>query len=598
MRGSLAAVHSIGDFNAPHITWKHTSTSDYNSHYPTNSTEKAIVDFSNHFHLTQHINFPTRKENTLDLLFSNGHVIISSLTHLPPFGTFHASDHDSFSFCIGHSKNSTPNKATFFQFHKANYTQINQYLMSINWHAIFTSCPTNNATNLYDPLVHINSMYAAFSNVIQQTINTYVPLGLGKGRQHTLSHLPKHIQSLYKYRIRLWNETNRDKNKLKICTGKINKEINKFMRYKERKQLSKIKTRYKYVGAFLKSKPKHIPTLVVKTKSIFTETEKSNVFADTFETIFNKTIFDTSDIISSNNSKTLNFVPICQNDVYRHLKNLRSVANASTDNIPDVFLLNCCDGLSRPLTYLFQFIVMAKVLPDIWKKSIISPIPKIVNSCNPIDYRPISLLCASSKIFEKLIFEKITNFLEENEIIPTCQHGFRHKRSVITSLTETFEDLSIAHENNLATDVIYFDLSKAFDSVPINRLISKLSSYGICGPLLDLISFYLSNRSYTVRVGKSFSLEKHIPSGVPQGSVAGPILFIAYIADLHKYCNVENVTIKLFADDLKAYSSSNSPEKIVASLNNFIEKFTAYCQINGLSINHNKCEVLHVGTKM
>lgn len=141
-----------------------------------------------------------------------------------------------------------------------------------------------------------------------------------------------------------------------------------------------------------------------------------------------------------------------------------------------------------------------------------------------IDYLPISLLCPSSKIFEKIIFEKITKFLEENEIIPTCHHCFRHKRSVITSLIETFEDLSIAHENYLTTDFF------------------MLSSYGICGPFLDLISFYLFNRSYTVHVDKSFSLEKQIPSGVPKGSVAGPILFIAYIADLHKYCNVENVT--------------------------------------------------------
>ena len=146
-------------------------------------------------------------------------------------------------------------------------------------------------------------------------------------------------------------------------------------------------------------------------------------------------------------------------------------------------------------------------------------------------------------------------------------------------------------------DVIYFDLSKAFDSVPHNRLIEKLSSYGIRGPLLELIKNYLSNRTYTVKVENSFSTVKQIPSGVPQGSVGGPILFVAYIADIIEHCKTDNVVIKLFADDLKAYHMSPFHDKLNVPLQSFIKKFVNYCQINGLTIAPKKCNVLHIGNR-
>ena len=231
---------------------------------------------------------------------------------------------------------------------------------------------------------------------------------------------------------------------------------------------------------------------------------------------------------------------------------------------------------------------MSNSIPSIWKKSIIAPIPKVVNSPNAIEHRPISLLCPISKIFEKIIFTKLTEFLEQKQIIPSYQHGFQRKKSVI---------LSLGHENNHTTDILYFDLSKAFDSVPISRLIAKLSSFGVQGPLLQLISCYLSNRSYTVRVGQFYSQEKSVPSGVPQGSVGGPILFVAYISDLTKLCKVEGVKIKLFADDLKPYSTNKTPDDIHKPLQEFIVKFTDYCNTNGLSINPKKCNVLYIGNK-
>ena len=231
------------------------------------------------------------------------------------------------------------------------------------------------------------------------------------------------------------------------------------------------------------------------------------------------------------------------------------------------------------------------------EKTIITPLPKKNNSSSPYDFRPISILCPTSKILERIVFSHISKFLETNHSIPNCQHGFRKNKSVVTQLIETNDDLSKAHKQKFSTDIIYFDLAKAFDKIPHARLISKLSSLGISGNILNWLKYYLSNRSYSVKVNTSYSKEYSIPNGVPQGTVGGPTLFIAYIADIIDFCNTEGVTIKLFADDLKIYFSSNSPINFNLPLQNFIYKFINYCNLNGLQIAATKCHVLHLGNK-
>ena len=587
----------VGDFNAPNICWG-PQTNNLSHNYPATSVERELINFATCHNLTQLVYFPTRKQKTLDLLFTNEIAKVTFLSHLPPFGTFNISDHDSFSFVIDNNSSSTPPAHTptpnalpvVYQFHTADYTLINNHIRHINWHSVFALCPTTNADNCYDPRVHINEMYAAFEKIICEIITQFVPT-----REIGRINFPNHINSLYKYRTQLWRQHKFDRNKLKKCSVKLNKEINKYLKNKEKRSLSNIKSKYRYAGAFLKSKSKQIPAIVYKNKTLFTDSDKSIAFSNTFEGIFNHNKFSASDINLNETDKTLDFIPIHNFEVYKYLKSLRPIINSTADHIPDIFLKNCKDSICFPLTYLFQFMIMSKTIPDVWKKSIIVPIPKILSSSNPIDYRPISLLCCTSKIFEKILFSYLTNFFETNNIIPKNQHGFQRKKSVVTSLIETYEDLSIAHEKSLVTDVIYFDLAKAFDSVPINRLIAKLSSFGIRGPLLQLINYYLSNRTFVVRTGNSYSNEKQIPSGVPQGSIGGPLLFVAYISDLPKHCKVEGVEVKLFADDLKAYSSSKSPDNIYPQLQNFIDKLVDYCAINGLSINPKKCEVLHLG---
>jgi hypothetical protein len=206
-------------------------------------------------------------------------------------------------------------------------------------------------------------------------------------------------------------------------------------------------------------------------------------------------------------------------------------------------------------------------------------------------------LCPISKTFEQIIHDKLVRHFESNNILPSCQHGFRHNHSVTTQLLTVIDDLSLAIQNNQCADIIYFDLKKAFDSVPHSRLIQKLSRYGVKGPLLTLLTAYLSNRTFSVKVNNHLSSQKEVSSGVPQGSILGPLLFIAYIADLPDFCSTPDVTLKLFADDLKAYHIAKPSATFHVPLQTFIAKLTQYCAINCLEIAVQKCSTLHIGPR-
>ena len=576
----------VGDFNVPKIDWegsliKHT--------FSQSSVEKAVIDFALHHNITQHIRFPTRKDNTLDLLFTASDTIVYDLISLPPFGLDKHSDHSSFTFSILTHTTIERCAVERKNFHSADYSIINNYFNSIQWPFVLSQCPTPYA--VYDPLDRLNIMYSTFMHVVHDAINTFVPT-----RKHRPTHAfyPKHIKSLFEHRLLLWQDKKMDKRKFTQCSNRLNKEIKKYQRYIQRKKFSKIKTKYQYVRAFLKTKSRKIPTLInTEGKLLFSDNDKCEAFANTFQSIFNHSHFVTSDLNYSNNSNCIEFVEINPADVYRELNSLSLKENTSSDEIPEIFLKNCSSSLSAPLSFIFQYCVMIGAIPTIWKHSIICPIEKVANSPNPIEYRPISLLPVSSKVFEKIVFSKISSFLENNAIIPNCQHGFQRQKSVTTQLIEVYEDLSIAHENKIPIDIAYFDLSKAFDSVPHCRLIEKLSKSGIRGALLALIKNYLSNRTYAVKVGDKMSTKRTIVSGVPQGSVGGPILFIIYISDILQYCQTENVEIKLFADDLKAYHIPNF--NVNSPLQTFIDKFVLYCSNNGLSIALKKCNLLHFG---
>ena len=187
-------------------------------------------------------------------------------------------------------------------------------------------------------------------------------------------------------------------------------------------------------------------------------------------------------------------------------------------------------------------------IPDDWKKANVTAIFKKGSKKQPGNYRPVSLTCQMGKVLEKIIKEDLVHYLESNKLIFETQHGFRIKKSCLTNLLEFTKFVGDKIDEGKPVDVIYLDFQKAFDKVPHIRLINKLKALGIGGNVLNWIREWLKDRVQRVVINGEKSDWAHVSSGVPQGSVLGPILFIIYINDIDE--SILSLILK-FADDTK-----------------------------------------------
>ncbi len=197
------------------------------------------------------------------------------------------------------------------------------------------------------------------------------------------------------------------------------------------------------------------------------------------------------------------------------------------------------------------------------------------------------MLPTFSKIFEKLIHKELTNFLAENNVINESQYGFRKKHSTFHALAHATENIYASLNKKLHTLGIFVDYSRAFDTVSHSILLKKLSTYGIRGNMLKLLTSYLSNRKQYVSYGGRSSTLLDITIGVPQGSVLGPLLFIIFVNDI---VNVSHLAkFVLFADDLNLFLSHQNRDILYEQANEILGKLMNYCKANMLIINFEKC---------
>ena len=233
------------------------------------------------------------------------------------------------------------------------------------------------------------------------------------------------------------------------------------------------------------------------------------------------------------------------------------------------------------------------VLPSEWKLADVTPIFKKGKKTDPNNYRPVSLTSSSCKLLETMIRDDIIKHLEEKNLLSKEQHGFRSGHSCNTQLLEVVHDWAEAAELLYPVDIVYLDYQKAFDSVPHERLLNKLYAYLIRGKILTWIRNFLTNRTQRVTVCGVSSNQVNVTSGIPQGSVLGPLLFLIYVNDLPE---VVKSTIKLFADDTKIYRVIKS-DRDSEILQNDLLDIMKWSEKWQLPFNLTKCKVMHLGSQ-
>ena len=251
---------------------------------------------------------------------------------------------------------------------------------------------------------------------------------------------------------------------------------------------------------------------------------------------------------------------------------------------------NLAKEISPVLQKIFQKSVKTGELPSIWKTANVAPAYKKGDKSNAANYRPISLTCILCKTLEHIIASSITKHFTNLGIFYDLQHGFREKRSCETQLTMLIDELYKSVSSKKQVDLVLLDFSKAFDKVSHEKLLLKLSQFGIRGTTLTWIRSFLNNRTQCVVVNGSQSSNISVTSGVPQGSVLGPLLFLAYINDLPTHVQSR---VRLFADDTAIYlaitqaQQSHTLQTDLSTLEHWEKQWD-------MEFNPSKCQVIHI----
>ena len=222
------------------------------------------------------------------------------------------------------------------------------------------------------------------------------------------------------------------------------------------------------------------------------------------------------------------------------------------------------------------------------------PIFKKGSRCDPANYRPVSLTSVPCKLLEHILCTHIRGHLDRIGAVTDVQHGFRARHSCESQLLLTTHDLYRCQDRKEQVDVAVLDFSKAFDTVPHDRLLGKLEFYGITGPVHNWIRAFLKGRSQRVMVEGEHSRKDPVLSGVPQGTVLGPLLFLLFVNDLPN-CVSDGTRTRLFADDCLVYREIRSQEDRV-KLQADLDALGAWSARWGMRFNTSKCEILQVGT--
>ena len=241
--------------------------------------------------------------------------------------------------------------------------------------------------------------------------------------------------------------------------------------------------------------------------------------------------------------------PVTVEAVAKLLQQLDPCKAPGPDGVHPAVLKELSETLAIPLQRIYSTSLRTGQLPSVWKTATVTAIYKKGDKKRPSNYRPVSLTSVPCKVMEKLLREWIVDHMKKNNLLSDKQYGFLAGRSTTLQLLRVLDDWTSAMDRGNMVDVIYVDFMKAFDSVPHQRLLNRVESYGIPNPVLGWVRSFLSGRTQRVSVRGNYSAEHEVTSGIPQGSVLGPTLFVLYINDLPDRVK----DLFLFADDVKIY---------------------------------------------
>jgi len=577
-KASVGKLMLMGDFNYSEINWAKPESMD--------DLHPFLKCVNDNF-LIQHVEEPTRGKNILDLVFTSEENMIENLSVGEHFGT---SDHQIVRWNMLALKEKQK-VIKSYNYAKGDYETMRYEAELLNWDEIVTG---NN--------VEIDWMQLKL--LIAKLRDKYIPYKIPKAKKSMW--VTRAVTKCRRAKNKAWTKYKESgnnpiafekyKEKQRLCQTIIRTAKRNF----EQKIAKNVKNDNKSFFAYVRSKQRTVQKVgPLKNSSgtiVTQDLDAAQLLNNYFSTVFTKediqnipepVVIFKGDIAIEG----LLSMQITSELVEKKLENINVNKCPGLDGIHPRMLFELKKELARPLSVLYNTSLKFGVVPEDWKDAGVIPLFKKGKKSDPQNYRPISLTSLVCKILESLIKDSILTHLSNFCLIRDSQHGFTKSKSCLTNLLEFMEVVTSTLDSGKPVDIIYLDFAKAFDKVPYKRLLKKLKAHGIGGEILAWIESWLTGRRQKVGINREYSDWSNVISGVPQGSVLGPLLFLIYINDLDDY-----IVSKLgkFADDTKLCSGiSNSKEAdILRSDLNKIHQWSLDWQ---MLFNVDKCIVLHMG---
>lgn len=563
-----------------------------------NSYTSKLLDIMNTFQLQQHIRTPTRttplSQTLLDVIFtyiSDNKTIEAGVIELG------ISDHNLVYLC---RKIGIPKKAPKIVFTR----QFKNYNANQFRHDVSETLNLNTSSN--DP----NILWFEWKTKFLGIVNKHAPVKQRRVKSEYKPWLTKEIKTLSYHRdylkrkaIRLGSSNYNEA--YKKCKNKLNKLIKTTKEEYFKTKLSNAnnsKDSWQAINELLNNKVKttHIKQLNVGDQIVEGDQKIATSFNKYFSTIGSKL----AEEIPSSDTDPLIFVTPAENsfqfrlitnlDLASALHQMKTKKSPGVDGIAMRLLKDAGYAVIETLVEIFNVSIQTGIFPDDWKFAKVSPIYKEGDKSDCGNYRPISVISAVAKLFEKLMYAQLSSFLIENNIINEQQSGFRPKHSTETALLASTNEWLSCMDKGKINGVLFLDLKKAFDTVNHDILISKLELYGIRGISLEWFRSYLQKRKQICMINNECSDVMEISCGVPQGSNLGPLLFLLYINDLPSCLETTKAT--LFADDTNLSCSGSTVAEVEDKLNKDLENVNKWLMANKLTMNKVKTKFMIIGS--
>lgn len=550
------------------------------------------------FNLHQIIRTPTRvtksTETLIDHIYTtNPNIVQHSAVHQTSISD-HFSVHCTLVYKMPKTCTSTQSIVTYRSFKHFNYTNFCHDLDLCSFHEIYQT---------KDPDIAFESFNTLFCAIY----NKHAPIK--KKRVKTLS-APPWLTSEIKNAISL-----RDKLKKK-------KDFSAFKQQRKHVKFLIRRSKKDYFNSIATSNTQNISSIwkainslnnktfhqKSSTTDIFTPDEYNDHFLSVADNLTKHLNQQSNQYVCSDKiimfcskrlktHETFNIPEMTAFEVGKYISSAGQKTTQGHDGLCNKILLLALPYIVQHLTYLYNLCIKSSKFPSVLKKAKVIPLPKIKKPSNPNDYRPISILSALSKPIEKHIQKHLLQFLDQHDLLHPLQSGFRPKHSCQTALTQSTDQMLNAINAKHINGLVFLDFRKAFDLVSHNILLEKLKLYQLNSKTINFFSSYLSNRKQTVFADGRFSYEGTIRTGIPQGSVLGPLLFNIFINDLPLSVSSPNVTCGLFADDCSLITEGTDISHINRTLQISLSEILNWCSHNQMVLNPEKTKCMVVTTR-